>query len=134
MPIRATLEDVKQTCGYLSSKPTGATLREIAAVVGDRLADSRRIAALQTWGLVVEPEEGRYKVTDDGRRCTKGDAEERAVLKDVIRRIPAYLAIVERAAHRREDSLTTNDVSAHWHEHFREDATGSDDYLKLHWP
>ena len=98
--------------------------------MGDKLADSRRIAALQAWGLVTESEEGRYKVTDDGRRCAKGDIEKAAVLNAVIRRIPAYLAIVERAAHRREDSPTINDVGAHWHEHFREDASSSEDYLK----
>jgi predicted nucleotide-binding protein len=130
LPNRASIEDVNQTCSYLANKPTGATLKEISGVVGETLVHPNRIAALQAWGLIAGPDDGRYKVTDDGRRCTKGDAERTAVLKNVIRRIPAYMAIVERAAHRREDSLTTNDVGAHWHEHFRGDASSSDVILK----
>lgn len=130
LPIRATLEDIEQTCAYLSSKPTGATLKDISGVLGDKLADTRRIAALQTWGLVEAQDGGRYKVTDDGRRCAKGEAERAVALRETIRRVPAYLAIIERAAHRREDSLTSNDVSSHWHAHFREEVGDSEDSLK----
>lgn len=130
LPIRATLDDVSQTCAYLASKPTGASLKDIASVVGEKLADVRRIAALQSWGLVAGQEDGKYKVTDDGRRCTKGEAERAAVLQAVIRRIPAYLAVVERAAHRREDALTSNEVGAHWHGHFKDDVGDSEEQLK----
>jgi len=130
LPIRATLEDVNQTCAYLASKPTGANLKDIAGVVGDKLADARRISALQAWGLIEAQDDGKYKVTDDGRRCTKGDTEKATVLQAVIRRIPAYLAVIERAAHRREDALTSNEVGAHWHAHFKDDASDSEEYLK----
>lgn len=130
LPIRATLEDVDQTCAYLASKPTGATLKDIASVVGEKLADSRRISALQAWGLVEAQEDGKYKVTDDGRRCTKGEAERASTLQTVIRRIPAYLAVVERAAHRREDALTSNEVGAHWHGHFKAETSDSEESLK----
>lgn len=130
LPIRATLDDVNQTCAYLASKPTGANLNDIASVVGEKLADVRRISALQSWGLVAAQDDGKYKVTDDGRRCTKGEAEKAAVLQAVIRRIPAYLAVVERAAHRREDALTSNEVGAHWHGHFKDDVGDSEEQLK----
>jgi len=130
LPIRASLEDVDQTCAYLASKPTGATLKDISGVLGGKLADARRIAALQAWGLVEPQDDGRYKVTEGGRRCTKGEAERAAALSAVIRQIPAYLAIVERAAHRHEDSLTSNDISAHWHTHFREEVGDSEESLK----
>ena len=130
LPVRATLDDVNQTCGYLASKPTGATLKEISSVVGEKLADSRRISALQTWGLVEVQEDGKYKVTEDGRRCGKGAAERAAVLQSVIRRIPPYAAVVERAAHRKEDSLTSTEVGAHWHAHFKGEASDSEESLK----
>ena len=130
LPIRATLEDVNQTCAYLASKPTGANLKEIAGVVGEKLADPRRIAALQTWGLVEAQDDGKYKVTEEGRRCTKGEAEKATVLQAVIRRIPAYLAVVERAAHRREDALTSNEIAAHWHAHFKDETSDSEESLK----
>lgn len=122
-------DDSRKSCTYLASKPTGATARDVASVVGEKLADSRRMAALQFWGL-VESEDGRYKVTDDGRRCVKGEAERAAVLQEVIRRVPAYLAVIERAAHRREDALTSNEVGAHWHGHFKGEASDSEDTLK----
>lgn len=131
LPCRATLEDVNQTCVYLAGKPTGATLREIASVVGEKLADTRRLAALQAWGLVEAQDKGKFVVTDEGRRCTKSDIERIDVLRGVIRRIPAYLAIAERAALRKEDSLTNNDVAAHWHQHFKGEAKGSDQQLKM---
>jgi predicted nucleotide-binding protein/Mn-dependent DtxR family transcriptional regulator len=130
LPIRATLEDVTQTCGYLSKKPTGANLKEIAGVVGDKLADSRRISALQSWGLIEDQDNGKYKITEDGRNCIKSDIDQSTVLQNVIRKLPPYIAIVERAAHRREDALTINDVAAHWHAHFTEDVSNSDAYLK----
>lgn len=130
LPIRASLEDIAQTCGYLASKPTGATLKDITSVVGEKLANPRRIAALQAWGLIELQEDGRYKVTDDGRRSVRGEGDRATTLQKVIRRIPAYLAMIERAAHRREDSLSVNDVAAHWHSHFKEDARDSEENLK----
>ena len=42
LPIRATLEDINQTCVYLSSKPTGASLKDIASVVGEKTRGGSR--------------------------------------------------------------------------------------------
>ncbi len=131
LPVRATLDDVNQTCAYLATKPTGATLKDISGVLGDTLADARRINALETWGLIQAQEDGRYKATEDGRRCAKGDEDKAAVLQAVIHRIPAYLSIIERAAHRREDALTATDVGAHWHDHFKGEVSDSEDQLKM---
>lgn len=130
LPIRATLEDISQTCAYLASKPTGATLKDISSVVGEKLADNRRISALQIWGLIEEQDGGRYKVTEDGRRSAKSETDRAAVLQAVIRRIAPYLAVVERAAHRREDALTSNEVGSHWHDHFKTEASDSEEMLK----
>jgi predicted nucleotide-binding protein len=98
--------------------------------VGEKLADTRRISALQAWGLVEAQDDGKYKVTEDGRRCSKGDAERALALQAVIRRTPAYLAVIERAAHRREDALTGNEVGSHWHSHFKGEASDSEESLK----
>ena len=40
------------------------------------------------------------------------------------------MAVVERVAHRHEDTLTTTDVAAHWHDHFRDQVSNSDRILK----
>jgi predicted nucleotide-binding protein len=130
LPIRAALDDISQTCAYLASKPTGATLKDISSVVGEKLADGRRISALQTWGLIEAQDGGRYKVTEDGRRSVKSEADRSAVLQDVIRRVSPYMAVVERAAHRKEDALTINEVGSHWHGHFKTEASDHEATLK----
>lgn len=130
LPIRATLEDVQQTCNYLANKPTGATSKEIKSVLGEKLSDARRLLALKTWSLITETEDGHYKVTDEGRSCLKSEQNRIEILKQVIRSTPAYLAIVERAAHRNEDSLSTNDVASHWHDHFKDQVGDSEDSIK----
>ncbi|MBX9654675.1 nucleotide-binding protein [bacterium] len=130
LPVRATMDDISQTCSYIAQKPTGATTKDITSVVGDKLSDSRRISALQYWGLIELQEDGKYKITDIGRLCARDEAGRSTALQDVIRQIPAYYAIIERAAHRREDSISSTDVSAHWHRHFKSEVGDSDDYLK----
>src|SRR5258706_4503581 len=45
---------------------------------------------------------------------------------EVVKNIPAYAAIVERAIHRDEMSFTAVEVAAHWHEHFRNVASPSE--------
>ena len=130
LPVRATSEDIDHTCAYLATKPTGATLNDIRGVLGEKLADGRRIAALKSWGLVDEPEEGRYKATEEGRLCSKGEAARAEAMQRTIKNIPAYLAVIERAAHRKEDSLSTTDVASHWHDHFKDQVGDSEDSIK----
>ncbi len=48
---------------------------------------------------------------------------------EVVKNIPAYAAIVERAIHRDEMSFTAVEVAAHWHEHFRNVASPSERVL-----
>ncbi len=130
LPTRATLDDIEHTCKYLAGKPTGATLKDISSIVGEKLADSRRISALQSWGLIEIQEDGKYKVTELGRLSTKGDEGRNEAMKEVLRRTNAYLAILERAAHRKEDSIIINDVGAHWHNHHKNEASDNDETLK----
>ena len=125
LPTRATAEDILQTCPYLATKPTGATIQELRGVLA-KLADSRRLSALRYWGLVDQTEDAKYRLTELGRSCAKGDAERAQALQQVIRNIPSYLAIIERAAHRQEDSLSSADVASHWYDHFRGEVGESD--------
>ncbi|MCK4818906.1 nucleotide-binding protein, partial [bacterium] len=48
----------------------------------------------------------------------------------IIRKIPPYMAIIERAAHRHDDSLSTTDVGAHWYDHFKSDVSAHEKVLK----
>jgi len=125
LPIRTTMDDIFDVCGYLAKKPTGVTLADAKKVLDSKRLDGRKISALVFWGLIKE-EEGKYKTTTAGRDVVKGEAAAREVMANVIRDIPAYQAIIERAAMRRESSLSSLDVGAHWHDHFPSEIGGTD--------
>lgn len=129
LPIRTTLEDIDAVCGYLITKPTGATVPEARAVVDRKYLDGRKLSALKFWGL-IEEHERKIRITDSGRQYVRDlGAHRSAVMRDVVRWTPAYSAVVERAAHRNETTLTAAEVGAHWYEHFGDDVAESDKIL-----
>lgn len=127
LPIRTVLDDVKAVCTYLSRKPTGTTVAEAKKVLDSKYLDGRKLAALKYWGL-IEDAEGRLKLTEEGRAASKDGGITPALIR-VVRRVPPYAAIVERAAHRDEFSVTATDTAVHWHEHFPEEASENDKIL-----
>lgn len=60
----------------------------------------------------------------------RSQEEKAAVLRSIVRRIPPYNAIVERAAHQHEDSVSTTDVAGRWYEHFQQEVADTDKILK----
>lgn len=119
LPIRTTIEDVQTVCGYLEKKPTGATLKEAKAVLDSKALDGRKLSALKFWGLIEDQE--RLKLTVQGREAVRDHGSQQAVaFCEIIRKIEPYKAIIERASHRGEDSLTALEVAAHWHDHFKD--------------
>jgi len=128
LPIRTTLDDIQAICNFLSTKPTGTTIQEAKAVLDSSRLDARKIAALKFWGLIEDQE--RLKINVGGRSIAKNTEQERmAVLLNIIRTVNPYRAIIERAAHRQEESLTATDVAAHWHDHFGNEVGDSDRIL-----
>jgi predicted nucleotide-binding protein len=129
LPIRTVLEDVEAVCAYLSKKPTGATVAEARKVLDPKYLDGRKLSAFKVCGL-LDDEGGRMKLTPEGRAIAKADDTTRpAVLLGIVRRLAPYRAIVERAAHRKEESLTATEVAAHWHEHFPDQVSDTDKIL-----
>ena len=123
LPIRTTLADIDAVCGYLSAKPTGARLAEAKVVVDKKHLDGRKLSALKFWHL-IEDDGNKIKLTELGRRAVKQSGSYRSeVLRQVIRKLQPYMGIVERVAHRREETITATEVAAHWHEHFKSDAS-----------
>jgi len=47
-------------------------------------------------------------------------------LKEAVSSIRPYVAIIERAIHRNENTLSATEVAAHWHQHFKQDVSDSD--------
>ncbi len=128
LPIRTTVEDIQAVCGYLAKKPTGADLKEAKAVLDSKVLDGRKLSALKFWGLIENQE--RLKLTTKGREAVRDQgAKQHHVLASVILGINPYRAIIERAAHRSEESLSALDVAAHWHDHFLSEVSENDKIL-----
>ena len=129
LPTRMTLEDLEVVCGYLVTKPTGATIAETRAVVDKKHLDTRKVNALKFWGL-IEDVNDKLKITDLGRRSVKDSGAYRSeVLRDVIRNVAPYVAVVERVVHRQEVTIAATEVAAHWYEHFRGEVSDSEKIL-----
>ena len=126
LPVRTSTADIDAVCGYLLNKPTGATLAEARAVVDKRHLEGRKLGALRFWGL-IEDIDNKMKLTERGRRAAKDSGSAASeILRDVVRQVRPYQAMIERVVHRGEESITGTEVAAHWHEHFRSDVSDSD--------
>jgi hypothetical protein len=51
------------------------------------------------------------------------------VLRECVARIPAYGAVIERAVHKKEWTVTATEVASNWHQHFKAEASDSDKIL-----
>lgn len=130
LPIRTTIEDVNELCGYFAKKPTGATVADAKKVLDPVRLDGRKLSALKIWKLLDEQEDGKLKVTVPGRKFATGDDPSKVgVLTNVVREVKPYSAIIERAAHRGDASMSAVDVAAHWHDHFADEVSDSDQIL-----
>ena len=129
LPIRTTLDDINAVCGYLITKPTGATLAEAKAVLDRKRLDGRKLNAMRFWGLIEENGD-KLKVTDRGRRLVRDAGAFRSqVLREIVLDVAPYFAMVERVAHGDQESVTATEVATHWHEHFKDDAANTDKIL-----
>lgn len=129
LPFRATNDDIVTFCGFLQSKPTGATVTEAKAVLDATILDARKVSAYKTLGL-VDDSTGKMRLTERGRAVAKDKGARRAApLGAILAEVPAYRAIIDRAVHKGELTVTATEVGAHWHQHFRGDASDSDEIL-----
>ncbi len=129
LPIRTTVADIEAVCSYLATKPTGASTAEAKAVLDSKVLDGRKLNALKFWGL-IDDNGGKMRLTEPGRRLAKDKGARRAdVLRGVVSTISPYGAVVERAVHKGEFTITATEVAAHWHQHFRSDVSDNDKIL-----
>lgn len=129
LPIRTTLTDIDALTGYLVTKPTGATMAEAKAVLDSKVLDGRKINALKFWEL-IDDASGKMLVTERGRLVGKDKGARKAeALRAVVAKVAPYRAIVERAVHRGELSFSALEVAAHWHQHFKAEASANDKIL-----
>jgi hypothetical protein len=128
LPTRTSVDDVRQLCAFLAKKPTGASVGEARGVLGEKAVDVRKLHALKQWGFIEDQD--HLRLTARGRDVVReAGAHSKAAFTDAIRSIPPYAAIIERAGHRKEATMTATDVAVHWHDYFRAASSSSDEIL-----
>lgn len=126
LPIKTTVDDIEKLCTFLGRKPTGASVKEAKAVIDSKHLDGRKLAAVRGWGFVEDIGE-KMKLTPLGRTFIRGNKEQQQqLLLRVISSCTPYSAMVERASHKQEESISTVDVGAHWHDHFPDEVGKAD--------
>src|SRR5688572_9676777 len=111
LPIRTTLDDADSLCKFLVKKTTGITPAEARKVLDSKYLDGRKLSALKTWGLIDVQDDGKLKILERGRWVAKDEANRKKAFLAAVKEVPAYAAIVERAAHRDVRSITALDVA-----------------------
>ena len=79
LPISTTLADVDAICGYLITKPTGATAAEAKAILDAKVLDGRKISAMKFWGFYRRkwPENTRNGAGPSNRKGQRGASSRR---------------------------------------------------------
>lgn len=129
LPIRTTVADIEAICGYLVTKPTGATLAEAKAVLDTAVLDGRKLNAYKTWKF-VEESANKLRITERGRLIARSNGTKKVdALRAAIKDCPPYQGAIERAKHRQELSVTASDLGAYWYDHYGDEASDSDKIL-----
>jgi hypothetical protein len=118
LPVKTTSDDVRAIAKYLKTKPTGATPGEIKAVLKN-VADGRKLAAFTAWGVITR-DDGAVKLAESGWMLARHPDREREVFREIVDHMRPYRSALEWAHHQSMQSLDTNDVASHWHEHHLE--------------
>ena len=118
LPVRTALADIEAICGYLITKPAGATPAEVAAVLDEKALDRRKLSALKFWGL-VEDTGAKLRLSERGLRVARDDGAHRAAaLREVVAATAPYGAVIAHAVRRKATVIMAAEVAAHWHRHF----------------
>jgi hypothetical protein len=114
LPIRTAPEDVEAICGYLVTRPAGASPSE---VINQKL-DGRKVSALKFWGL-VEDAAGKLILSPRGRLVAANGGRQKAkALREILVTMPPYASMIARAVERNETILLSSDIAGHWHQEF----------------
>lgn len=91
--------------------------------------DPKKLNALKFWGL-IEDNGGKLRLTEVGRRLSKDKCARMATaLEECVSGVAPYAAVIERAVHKGEFTVTATEVAAHWHQHFKAESSDSDRIL-----
>lgn len=121
LPLMTKPDDALAVVAYLSTKVTGARLRDAKATLPARVLDSRKIVAYEAWGLVTK-EDDLIRLTSRGRELARAVADDRwRVFSEIVLDIHAYRIAVEWMHHRGLEIVPLTDLATHWFDHMRAD-------------
>src|ERR1700686_2820797 len=116
LPIKAALSDIEAICGYLITKPAGATAAEL---INEKALDRRKLSALKFWGL-IEDTGTKLRLSERGLLVARDNGANRvAALREVVASIAPYASVIARAFQNNEMVVSSGEVAAHWQKHFR---------------
>jgi hypothetical protein len=116
LPFRTAPEDIDAICGYLLTKPAGASPSEVA---NHQKLDGRKISALKLWGL-IEDAAGKLTLSPRGRLvAADGGAQRARALRGILLAMPPYASAIARALERNEPIMLASDIAGHWQHDFR---------------
>jgi hypothetical protein len=115
LPIQADLADIDVICGYLLTKPDGATPSEL---INEKALGRRKLSALKFWGL-IDDTGTKLRLSERGL-LVAGDkgANRVAVLRQVVASTTPYASVIARAVQNKEMIVRAAEVASHWHQHF----------------
>jgi predicted nucleotide-binding protein len=123
LPQVTNPNDVDKIIKYLANKPSGATLKDVKAVLGSNIIDVRKIATYFIFRLITRDGD-RIKLTPDVGRSfarAKTDEQIQALYSRELARIPPYRACLEWAFHKELSELPAREVGAYWHDYYSEE-------------
>jgi predicted nucleotide-binding protein len=116
LPIRTAPEDIEAICGYLLTKPAGASPSDVA---NNKSLDGRRVSALKFWGL-IEDAAGKLALLPRGRLvAARGGAQKARALREILLVTPPYASVIARAVERNELIMLASDIADQWQHEFR---------------
>jgi Predicted nucleotide-binding protein containing TIR-like domain len=115
LPIQADLADIDAICGYLVTKPVGATPAEL---INEKALGRRKLSALKFWGL-IEDTGTKLRLSERGLLVAGDSGANRvAGLRQVVASITPYASVIARAVQNKEMIVRSAEVASHWHQHF----------------
>jgi Predicted nucleotide-binding protein containing TIR-like domain len=116
LPIRTAPEDIEAICGYLLTKPAGASPSE---VINHKKLDGRKVSALKFWGL-IEDAAGKLTLSPRGRLAAADSGAQKArALREILADTPPFASVIARAVERNETIMLSSDIAGHWQHEFR---------------
>src|ERR1700686_1669265 len=116
LPIKAALSDIEAICGYLITKPAGATAAEL---INEKALDRRKLSALKFWGL-IEDTGTKLRLSERGVLVARDNGANRvAALREGVASMAPYASVIARAFQNNEMVVSSGEVAAHWQKHFR---------------